>query len=243
VIGVHEIGVEEFYCRGASHLSPTGSIVTINPHEVHTGHSTNRDKWVYRGMYPDAVLLREIATQLGGRKGGVPFFRSPVVHNERLAGVILDLHRTLETSQETLERHTKFLLTFAHLIAQHADGDFTPKPVGSERQSVKRTREYTEAFYFENITLEELARVAGLNPFYLIRVFRKELGLPPHEFLTQVRVERAKKLLSGGWPIAQVALETGFVDQSHLTNRFKRILGVTPKQFVRGSISYKTPRP
>lgn len=78
--------------------------------------------------------------------------------------------------------------------------------------------------------------MAELNPFYLVRVFRKELGLPPHEFLTQVRVEQARRLLAGACPVAQVALETGFVDQSHLTNRFKRIVGVTPKQFAKGQL-------
>ena len=73
-----------------------------------------------------------------------------------------------------------------------------------------------------------------------MRAFRKEVGLPPHEFLTQVRIRRAMKLLLRGLPIAEVALETGFVDQSHLTNRFKRLVGTTPKQFAEGSISYKT---
>ena len=63
------------------------------------------------------------------------------------------------------------------------------------------------------------------------RVFHDEVGLPPHAYLTQVRVNRARRLLSQGWPITEVAFEVGFVDQSHLNKRFKRITGMTPGQY------------
>ena len=56
--------------------------------------------------------------------------------------------------------------------------------------------------------------------------------MPPHLYLTQVRIERAKTLLTEGLPPAHVAAETGFVDQSHFTKRFKRIVGVTPGQYI-----------
>ena len=158
VIGVHEIGTEVFDCRGASHFSPTGSIITINPGEVHNGHSLNKGRWVYRGMYPNPTLLRDVATEFSGRTQGLPSFTSSVVYDERLAKTILDLHRVLETTQDTLERHTKLLITFAYLIEQHTDSSCSPKPVGSERPAVKRAREYIEAFYCKNITLQELAR-------------------------------------------------------------------------------------
>jgi len=72
------------------------------------------------------------------------------------------------------------------------------------------------------------ARVAGLSPCHLNRVFRRALGLPPHAFQTQLRVVRAGALLRRGWPLAAVAAETGFADQSHLTRRFKTVVGVTP---------------
>ena len=67
-----------------------------------------------------------------------------------------------------------------------------------------------------------------------MRVFRKVLGLPPHAYLVQVRITQAKKLLASGMAIAEVAAETGFSDQSHLHRHFKRIVGVTPGQYVKG---------
>jgi AraC-like DNA-binding protein len=73
--------------------------------------------------------------------------------------------------------------------------------------------------------------VANLSPFYLLRTFRDRIGLPPHGYLNQVRLIRAKKLLSQGCQISQVAHEIGFADQSHLTRQFKRMFGVTPGQY------------
>jgi AraC-like DNA-binding protein len=93
-------------------------------------------------------------------------------------------------------------------------------------------RHYLEAHYMDNPSLETLAQIAGLSPFHFVRVFRQATGLPPHTYLTQLRINRAKAQLQAGDPIADVAAATGFSDQSHLTRRFKRIVGVTPGQFV-----------
>jgi AraC-like DNA-binding protein len=84
----------------------------------------------------------------------------------------------------------------------------------------------------ENISLAELASFAYLSRFHLIRVFKKHTGLPPHAYLEQIRVNRAKELLKSGMPIIDTAYELGFVDQSHLTKTFKKFAGTTPGQFI-----------
>src|ERR1044072_8759775 len=231
VINVQERGVEEFYCRGASRLSPTGSIVLINPQEVHTGRAATREPWVYRAIYPHPVLLQEIASQCGALAPSSPYFPSPVVFDRQLALSLSRLHRILETSHESLERQTAFVMTMAQLIIRPAETGLSVRPAGAESFAIRTAREYIDAHYTGNPSLKELASVVGLNAFYLIRIFRKEVGMPPHEYLTQVRVEHAKKLLFDGLSIAEAALETGFVDQSHLTRRFKRFVGFTPNQF------------
>jgi AraC-like DNA-binding protein len=234
VICVHEKGAEEFYCRGATRVSPVGSLVTLDPGEVHTGHPHDHQPWVFRCFYPDPSLMQSIASQLPIRRQTAPHFRAPIVFDPELAKSLGRLHRTLETSSDTLHRETALIVTLGELITRHSTGSCALRAVGSETQAVKTVRDYIEEHYVKNPSLKELANLAGLSPFYLLRAFRKEMGLPPHEFLTQVRVARAMKLLARGLPIAQVALETGFVDQSHLTKRFKRIVGVTPKQFAEG---------
>ena len=79
----------------------------------------------------------------------------------------------------------------------------------------------------------ELATLVHLSPFYFARAFQKEVGLPPHAYLENVRVKRARDLLLRGVAITDVSAAVGYADQSHLTNRFKRILGMTPGQVAR----------
>jgi AraC-like DNA-binding protein len=99
------------------------------------------------------------------------------------------------------------------------------------RPEVEQVREHLHDCYTENVRLTELAQLAGLSPFQLCQAFRQEFGMPPHYYQTQHRIDRARKLLLEGRPVAEVALETGFYDQSHFTCRFKRFVGVTPARY------------
>ncbi|MEN9566964.1 MAG: hypothetical protein RLZZ69_2160, partial [Cyanobacteriota bacterium] len=101
----------------------------------------------------------------------------------------------------------------------------------SEPQAVSQVKEYLQTNYAVNTSLSQLAALTHLSPFHLSRIFCQSVGLPLHMYLTQVRIFRAKKLLASGIAIAQVAQEVGFAHQSHLNRHFKRIIGVTPKQY------------
>ena len=79
----------------------------------------------------------------------------------------------------------------------------------------------------------DLAERVGLSPYYLLRVFRAEVGIPPYVYLESVRIRQAQRLIQQGAPLAVVAAEVGFNSQSHLTSSFKRIIGATPGQYAR----------
>lgn len=85
------------------------------------------------------------------------------------------------------------------------------------------------------LSLDELAAAAGLSPFHFSRQFKAATGHPPHEYLVRLRVDRAQELLrqhGRSWNMAAVAREVGFSDQSHLARHFKRVVGITPRDFV-----------
>src|SRR5262249_53230076 len=85
-------------------------------------------------------------------------------------------------------------------------------------------------------------RSMDLHPNYLVRLFRSTTGLPPHSYLVQLRVMRARQLLGKGAPITVAAFEAGFADQSHLTRAFKRVMGFSPGRFRR-ELGYVESRP
>jgi AraC-like DNA-binding protein len=233
-IGVMEAGVEAFTYQGAAHQAPAGSIVAIHPGEVHTGHAAIPDGWTYRMLYPEVSLMQKAAAELMPRSPGVPYFAKPVIYDPQLAAQLRQLHIALETSLSRLELESRFLWLFAQFIVRYADVRPHSTPIGNESQLVQRIQDYLGANYKHSISLEQLAQLVNLKPLRLLRLFRKHVGLPPHVYLVQTRVANAKALLRLGIPLAQVAVDTGFTDQSHLTRHFKRLVGVTPKQYAIG---------
>lgn len=237
-IGAIERGAERFAYRRANHIAHAGTVVVINPGEMHTGAALLPSGWSYRMLYPDASVLQAVASEMSGRPRDIPFFAEPVLDDPTIAAHILQVHALLELPSSPLERESRLLPMLARLIERHAD----VRPLRSERPraqaapAVWRVRDYLTEHYAEAVTLDELAAIAGLSPFHLLRTFSAAVGMPPHVYLTQVRVGRAKALLAAGLPIAEVATLTGFVDQSHLTRHFKRTVGVAPGQYVRGGL-------
>jgi AraC family transcriptional regulator len=92
---------------------------------------------------------------------------------------------------------------------------------------------YIEDHLDASPTLEQMAAVARLSPYHFARQFKAATGLPPHQYVIMRRVERAKHLLQGGTDLslAEVAAHAGFSDQSQFSQHFKRLVGVTPRQF------------
>jgi AraC-like DNA-binding protein len=231
-IGVIERGALAFEYRGEHLVAPAGAINLANPGEPHTGQAALASGWTYRMVYVEVEVLRAIASELAGRPRDIPFFRAGVLDDADLARRLHALHAALERADAPgVEQETRLFALLGRVIVGHADDRPSVKPAGREHQAVKRAREYLDAYYAESITLADLAGAAGLSPYYLARAFTAELGLPPHAYLTQVRIRRAQALLKRDCPITGIAYDVGFSDQSHLNRRFKRIVGLTPGQY------------
>lgn len=231
-VGVIEAGALGFYYHGENVIAPAGMINLVNPGEVHTGHAATRGGWTYRMFYADADLLQDAASQIADQPEALPFFREGVLSDEPLAHALRTLHVGLETGElSRLETESRFLSLLTQLIDRHAEPKPSWRPVTREPAVVKRARDYIEACYAENISVRDLASVAHLSPFHFIRVFQEQTGMPPHAYLMQTRVRKARALLEKGRRIVDAAYETGFADQSHLTKHFKRALGYTPGQY------------
>jgi AraC-like DNA-binding protein len=96
---------------------------------------------------------------------------------------------------------------------------------------VARVMDFIHAYYTRKIELKELADVSQLSPFHLNRMFAREVGLPPHRYLINLRLNKSRELLKSQRSITDVALQVGFYDQSHYIRNFKLYLGITPKQY------------
>lgn len=231
-ISIIEGGVGAFWYQGSVHASPAGYLGLLNPGEPHTGQVLSKAGWKYRALYVAPTVLQRVATEIADRSWSNCWFPEPIVYDPQLAQTMRTLHQLLSETSSRLERETVLLSVLAQVLTRQAQNAPHVKHLEQEHWAVKQVREYIEAHYASNISLQQLAQLVDLNPFHLAQVFCTTVGLPPHTYLNQVRVHQAKRLILAGEAIAQAAYLTGFVDQSHLTRRFKQILGCTPGQLL-----------
>jgi AraC-like DNA-binding protein len=241
VFTVIEHGAQRFRHRGSEHLAPVGSMVLINPDELHTGSKAHEEGWRYRAFYPDNAQVINVLAELGLASGGWPSFNTSVLHDPQLHRIFTALHGLLETGASALQQQTSWRESILLLFQRHGQIAAAPQP-GHEPQAVKLAKELLLSQLSEPPSLQQLAAAVQLSPFHFARVFRRATGLPPHAWLQQRRLEQARALLKNGCTPLSVAMQLGFADQSHLTRQFKQIYGVGPGAYSHACArSFKTP--
>jgi AraC family transcriptional regulator len=122
----------------------------------------------------------------------------------------------------------------AHLLqhysrGRHAEAGLPPRPERLVPRRIRRVTDYIRANLAADLAISELATQAGLSSFHFARVFRRETGETPHQFVTRLRLDEAGRLLRAtDQPVLQIALAVGFENASHFSVQFKRGYGVTP---------------
>lgn len=225
-------GRQSFTHQGAKYYTPPGGVILINPNVAHTGEAVDENGFEMLCVYPTSAHMQNAAFELTGRRQPQPFFSPVRVDQPWVLASVSALHRTLIQETSPLECEARFTWTLAQLIKYYADRRFNERRVGNERKAVRQARECIEECFARGLSLTQLAEHVSLSPYYLLRVFRAEVGMPPYAYLESVRIRRAQQLIEAGKPLAEVAAEVGFSSQSHMTRRFKQIIGVTPGQYA-----------
>lgn len=232
VVCVIERGFQSFTHRGEKHVTPPGGVILINPDEVHTGEAADERGFQMRALYPTTSHMQTAVLELTGRNQALPFFKDVRVDHRWARNSILTLHRALIEGTSALESESCFTWALVQLVKRYADLRLHEPRLGNEQQAIERARRYIEEYYSQGIGLNQLAAHVSLSPYYLLRAFRAEIGMPPHAYLESVRIRQAQRLIEAGKPLAEVAAEVGFSSQSHMNYRFKQIIGVTPGQYA-----------
>jgi AraC-like DNA-binding protein len=232
MIAVTDGGAAQPRFWGAVQRIVAGDIFVLNPGEVHGGGPVTGAIWRYRSFYPPAALMQRAAQELTGMNRGMPLFAERLISDPATTVMLRRAHLSLEAPASALARESYLMEALVGLVARHALGSATAHHLGHEHRAVTLAKDYLETLPGENVSLDTLARAAGIGPYHLCRVFRQEIGLSPHAYQVLVRVRRAKALLTQGLSIAHVAAEAGFADQAHFTRHFKRTFGVTPGRYL-----------
>jgi AraC-like DNA-binding protein len=235
--GVVHRGVGQYVCEGRRYVVKTGDLILINPGDLHDGGAGSRAGVSYRTCYVSPQRLRHVCEAWNTNQDSLPYFPKQAatdVDSSRLISRLLDC---LEESASVLEHEERLYSVLNRLITTFCKGINRRLHVAPCPSAVAQARATLEDRYADHIPLMELAGLVQLSPYHFLRLFRASVGLPPHAYQTQVRIDKAKAMLAHGAPIASVAAQTGFVDQSHLSRAFKRVVGVSPGNY-RAAVSH-----
>ena len=226
---------ETYTCKGHSGVLQTGEIGIISPGEVHSNGVFESESRQLLTFYLNADLLQKVAAERAGTSDTSMEFRTDFHPDPDAYRRLIALWQTLINSESSLERKSALYEVISLLINRYASHPQRQLDIGREQKRTareqKRTARVIEQFndrLDEDLRLDELADSVDCTPYYLIRFFKKAIGLTPHAYLLQLRLEKAKELLRQGQSIVDAAFATGFSDQSHLTRHFKIKFGITP---------------
>jgi AraC-like DNA-binding protein len=223
-------GEADLHCVGHSYSTAPDTLVLIPPGEI---HANRKRQCTFRCMFIDFEALRtdmeEFTEQIIPRIN----FRTELIQSVKTVSSFLRVHRLLGRLESKLACDSAVMLFFHTIITRHSTASISSAARdGSEDCAVRRTKRWLDEHYAESVSLHDLARFAGLSPYYLHRSFCRKIGMPPHSYQTEVRIHHARLLLRRGWSISDVASAAGFADQSHLSRHFKKLTGATPGQYA-----------
>jgi AraC-like DNA-binding protein len=229
VVVISEHGAGEVQTRRGRELGGPGTIWVFTPGEYHFGKVEDGGEWQYRALYLDQAALDGIAHHLGIERRGL--ILKPGLHDDpNTARVLLRTHARGGSGRA--DAQVAWTSALATLFERYAD----PRPrldAGcASAAALNLAREYIAEHFRDDISIDDLAHLANLSRYHFIRAFRSAFGIPPHGYLNQVRLQHARKLLLAGRSAVHAAIESGFYDQSRLSNLFKRAYGVTPAQYA-----------
>ncbi len=223
-VGVINAGAERFRYRGSEHLAGAGSLVLMNPDELHTGRAGTQAGWSYRMLYLDVSAL----AQISGSADAWSFKAAVVDDDPARAQQLNRLLQQLWQGGEDLAQD-EALAQLVNMLRPLAHTGRAPRPEGQAR--FDHVIEHMQQHLDQRLRLDDLAQVAGLSPFHFLRSFRARHHATPHQMLMALRLLRAKQQLAAGQAPAQVAAAVGLADQPHLTRAFAQRYGVTPARY------------
>lgn len=216
-VGLVEAGRSTYWSVGRVWESSPGSLQIQQPGDVH--RDLTRDG-------PSAIQIFSLSPELVEDVVGKVRVHAQLEPGDERGSAFRRLHDAIREGTDGLAVEV-CVVEAIEAFGGIGDGKHaTTKPV---RRAMESMRDHLG----DALTLDELAAHAGLDKFHLCRAFRAQVGMPPHAYLTRLRIMRAKHLLGRGVKPGDVALQVGLYDQSQLNRHFRRLVGITPGQFAR----------
>lgn len=231
-IGAITAGRSTYLHEQSSFEVTAGTVVLMNPGDVHACNPIEDQPWSYRMLYVETPWLIDLQHQLGFA-ADLDFRRFSSTHSTdiELFKGLNQLYEVLVDEQaSTLHKHSTAVAFFSDVQIRLNPAEVEVE-VAEPNFKLERAAEYIREHCTLALKLEDICGAAQLSASYLIRAFKLRYGMTPHAYLVNRRIQFARQQLRQGRLIADVALEAGFADQAHFQRAFKQHLAATPGQY------------
>ncbi|MGN8200339.1 AraC family transcriptional regulator [Salinisphaera sp. RV14] len=234
LVGATEVGVQQFRCRGRRNVSTPGQAFLLTPGEIHDGDAPEAGGFTYRTMYIEPAWFECWLGRLmdDAPSAGEPMFDATLAGDARLVTAIGRAVGALHDADLRMARHAA-LDDLLLALGRHVDWRLADARADDPPSLAVRARDYLHAHATDDIGLDDLADALGVSRFRATRVFKAAYGMPPHAYLVQLRLVRARRRLMAGEDPAETAAALGFADQSHLGRWFQRAYRLSPAAYRR----------
>ena len=217
---------------GTAQKISAGTLVIVPAHIEHSCNPLPDQAWSYQMLHLDLSWLNQwyAEFQKEGFDLNLPQHRPLIIKDETLYQAFSDMNETLFDPQKLiLEKEQSLIYCLTQLLLPHF-----------VLEEIQKTQYLYESFLDlihiiksseQFISLEDLAQQVGLSRYAIIRLFKANVGLTPHAFQINLKINQARAQLKQGIPLAELAANLGFSDQSHFHKAFKAHTGITPRQF------------
>lgn len=231
VIGFIENGKRYLSCKNKDYNIGPGDLTIFNPSDNHACEQIGNRTLDYRCINIQLDVMKKITLEITNKEY-MPYFMENVLFNNELVASLSELHHMIMQEETDFKKEEIFLFIMEQLITEYSEGSSLVNLQESNTE-INSICEFLRNNYAKNITLNELSALTGISKYHLLRSFTKQKGISPYSYLEAIRINEAKKFLEKGTSPLEVALKTGFTDQSHFTNFFKKFIGITPKQYMK----------
>lgn len=217
--------VVELY--GKNYFLNDRCLLIIPPKVVHMCKPVNQDNWNFRMLYIAEDWIEKIFNM---ESSEIKFMYKELDDIDyykiiKAFSVIENFERNIGSESGLIEYISSILL-----FKQEEYKKITVSV--QDLKALCSIKDFIETNYQENLILQDLVDVSGLSKYYIIRKFEQRFGTSPHQYLTSLRINHARKIIKRNKSISEVAVESGFYDQAHFTKAFKEYTGITPLKYI-----------
>lgn len=224
-IGYIEQGERNVSCNNKEYFIKAGDVTLFNPGDYHSCSQMNGN-FVYCAMNISVDVMVDLAEIVTGKREK-PWFSKNVIYKKDIACRFCCLLEMIMNGSEQFAKEESLILLISLLIYECGQVVETPLT----ETGVNMLCDFMEQHFNEHITLNQLCSYVNVSKSTLLRAFTKEIGMTPYSYLESIRIGKAKKLLEQGTSPIDVAMLTGFADQSHFTHDFTKYFGMSPSAY------------